>query len=262
MKVGYYQFEPVFGDINKNLDAVADQLSSAECDLMVLPELAMSGYQFVSNEEVRLLAEPIPEGPTTRRLLTLARERSMHIVAGLPERQGEHCYNSAILVGPEGFIGVYRKTHLFYEETLFFTPGDTGFCVWDIGMAKVGLLICFDWFYPEAARTLALKGADILCHPSNLVLPHCPDSMVTRSLENRVFSITANRIGAEERDGKERLLFIGKSEIVSPTGRILHRSPENQSEMTVLDIDVKEARDKCLNPYNNLIHDRQPHYYG
>ncbi|MFO0767873.1 MAG: nitrilase-related carbon-nitrogen hydrolase [Nitrospiraceae bacterium] len=92
-------------------------------------------------------------------------------------------------------LGCYRKTHLFFEETLFFDPGDSGFQVWDVGGAKVGVMICFDWFYPESARTLALMGADIIAHPSNLVLPHCPDSMVTRCLENRVFSITANRIG-------------------------------------------------------------------
>ena len=95
-------------------------------------------------------------------------------MAGLPERAGAHCFNSAVVVGPKGFIGCYRKTHLFFEETIFFTPGDTGFHVWDIGVAKVGVMICFDWFYPEAARTLALQGADIIAHPSNLVLPHCP----------------------------------------------------------------------------------------
>ncbi len=140
----------------------------------------------------------------------------MHVVVGLPEQVGNQCYNSAILVGPTGFIGLYRKAHLFFEETLFFSPGNTGLEVWDIGMAKVGVLICFDWIYPEAARTLALKGADVLAHPSNLVLPHCPDAMVTRCLENRVFSVTANRVGQESRGGKQPLTFIGKSEVVSP----------------------------------------------
>jgi predicted amidohydrolase len=166
------------------------------------------------------------------------------------------------LVGPSGFIGCYRKTHLFFEETLFFLPGDTGFQVWDIGQAKIGVLICFDWFYPESARTLALKGADILCHPSNLVLPHCPDAMVTRCLENRVFSITANRIGSEERGGKDRLTFIGSSEIVSPSGRILHRAPRDREEVTVLEVDPAEARNKSLNPYNDLLQGRRPQLYA
>jgi len=185
----------------------------------------------------------------------------MHLVAGLPERHANRCYNSAVLVGPSGFLGLYRKAHLFYEETLFFTPGDTGFRVWDIGSANIGIMVCFDWFYPEAARTLAVKGADILCHPSNLVLPHCPDAMVTRCLENHVFSVTANRIGFEARGGKDRLTYIGRSEIVTPQGRVLHRAPSDQEELTILDIDPTEARNKSLTPYNDLLRDRQPHLY-
>lgn len=261
MRVGYLQFNPVFGDVKHNLDVVTARLAKTRCDLMVLPELFTSGYQFVSKEEVDSLAEPVPGGPTTKRLLELARDRAMHLVAGLPERHADRCYNSAVLVGPSGFLGVYRKAHLFNEETLFFSAGETGFRVWDIGSAKVGVMVCFDWFYPEAARTLAVKGADILCHPSNLVLPHCPDAMVTRCLENHVFSITANRIGFEERGGKDRLTYIGRSEIVTPRGHVLHRASSNQEELMILDIDPTEARNKSLNPYNDLLRDRQRHLY-
>lgn len=261
MLVGYFQFNPIFGDIKRNLDTVMTRLAQVRCDLMVLPELFASGYQFVSQEEVESLAEPVPGGPTTTRLMELARDRAMHLVAGLPERDGKRYYNSAVLVSPSGLLGVYRKAHLFYEETLFFSPGETGFQVWDIGSAKVGVMICFDWFYPEAARTLALKGAEILCHPSNLVLPHCPDAMVTRCLENRVFSITADRIGFEARGGKDRLTYVGNSEIVTPRGRILHRAPADQEELMVLEIDPREAHDKSLNPYNDLLRDRRKHLY-
>jgi predicted amidohydrolase len=185
----------------------------------------------------------------------------MYLVAGLPERRENLLFNSAVLVGPQGFLGVYRKTHLFWEETLFFSPGDTGFPVWDIGLARIGILICFDWYYPESARTLALKGADILCHPSNLVLPHCPDAMVTRCLENRVYAITANRVGQEERGGKAPLRFIGKSEIVTPLGEILHRASPEQPELILCEIEIQEARRKSLNPYNDLWKDRKPHLY-
>ncbi len=261
MLVGFFQFDPVFGEVKRNLDLVTTRLASVRCDLMVLPELFASGYQFVSREETESLAEPVPDGVTTKRLIELARDRSMYLVAGLPERQGPRCYNSAVLVGPTGFIGHYRKAHLFFEETLHFTPGDQGFKVWDIGPARVGLLVCFDWYYPEVARTLALKGADILCHPSNLVLPHCPDAMVTRCLENRVFGITANRVGAEERGGKERLTYIGSSEIVTPRGRILHRASRDQEDLTILDIDPADARNKSLNPYNDLFRDRRKDLY-
>jgi predicted amidohydrolase len=261
MKVGYYQFNPVFGDAARNLEKVARKLSSVRCDLLVLPELFASGYQFVSKEEVAALAEPVPDGATTKRLCEVARERSMHIVAGLPERDGGRYYNSAVVVGPKGVIGRYRKAHLFFEETRFFTPGDSGFQVWDIGPARIGVMVCFDWFYPEAARTLALKGADIICHPSNLVLPHCPDAMVTRCLENHVFSITANRIGSEKRGGKRRLTYIGRSEVVSPQGRILHRAPGGREKLAVVDIDPREARDKSLNRYNDLLRDRRSALY-
>ncbi|MYH01098.1 MAG: acyltransferase [Nitrospira sp. SB0675_bin_23] len=247
MKVGYFQTHPEFGEVQRNIEHVASRLGSVECELLVLPEFAFTGYQFVNQEEVRELSERVPDGPTTQACIELARRHQMHIVAGLPEKAGQHCYNSAIVAGPSGFLGCYRKTHLFYEETLFFSPGDSGFKVWDIGPARIGVMICFDWYYPESARTLALQGAEILCHPSNLVLPHCPDAMVTRSLENRVFSITANRTGQQARGGKPPLPFIGKSEVVSPAGCILARAPADAPELTVNQIDVNEARNKSFN---------------
>lgn len=261
MRIGYFQFNPVFGEIKRNLDLVTARLAGVPCDLMVLPELFASGYQFVSREEVESLAEPVPGGPTTQRLVELAEEWKLHIVGGLPERSLDRYYNSAVVVGPTGFLGTYRKTHLFFEETLLFSPGDTGFEVWDIGIARIGVMVCFDWFYPESARTLALKGAEIVCHPSNLVMPHCPDAMITRCLENQVFAITANRIGSEERGGKERLTYIGTSEIVSPRGRILRRATREQEELAVLEIDPAEARNKSLNPYNDLLRDRRVPLY-
>lgn len=261
MRVGFFQFNPVFGEVGRNLDVVESRLAQERCDLMVLPELFASGYQFTSKQEVESLAEAVPGGRTTQRLIDVARDRTMYIVAGLPERAGSGVYNSAALISPNGLMGIYRKTHLFYEETQFFSPGDTGLQVWDIGCAKIGVMICFDWFYPEAARTLALNGADILCHPSNLVLPHCPDAMVTRCLENRMFAITANRIGTEQRGGKDRLTYIGKSQIVSPSGRVLHRAFSDREDLVLLDIDPAEAHDKSLNTYNDLFKDRRPSLY-
>lgn len=261
MRVGYYQYDPEFGKVAENLDRISAKAGEAEADLLVLPELCASGYQFVSHEEVSALSEAVPDGPTTKRLLDLAKRRQMVIVAGLPERHGTSYYNSAVAVGPHGFIGCYRKTHLFFEETLYFTPGDTGFQVWDIGPAKIGVMICFDWYYPEAARTLALKGAEILCHPSNLVLPNCPDSMPVRCLENRVFAITCNRTGSEARGSKDRLNYIGNSEVVTPQGAILQRAPRDQEALCVVEIDPAEARNKSVSPYNDLLRDRREGFY-
>jgi predicted amidohydrolase len=261
VRVGYYQNNPEFGKVHENLDRISAKLDEAEADLIVLPELCVSGYQFVSQEEVLKLAESIPNGPTTRRLIDIAKRKRMVIAVGLPERAGSVCYNSAALVGPQGFIGCYRKTHLFFEETLFFTPGDTGFHVWDIGPANIGMMICFDWYYPESARTLALKGADIICHPSNLVLPNCPDSMPVRCLENRVFAVTCNRTGSEARGGKDRLSYIGNSEVVNPRGEILHRAPRDEEELFIVEIDPAEARDKAVTRYNDLLRDRRESLY-
>ncbi len=261
MRVGFYQYDPQFGEVAKNLDAVTAKLEQAEADLIVLPELFASGYQFVSQEEVQHLAEPVPDGQTTRRLVEIAKRRRMHIVAGLPEKAANGCYNSAVVVGPTGFLGCYRKTHLYYEETLFFTSGDSGFQVWDIGLAKIGVMICFDWYYPEAARSLAVQGADIICHPSNLVLPNCPDSMPVRCLENRVFAVTCNRIGSEARGGKDQLTYIGYSEVVTPKGDIQYRAPHNRDDLVIVGIDPAEARNKSLNRYNDLLRDRRSALY-
>ncbi len=261
MKVGYYQSHPEFGAVPRNLERFASRLDEVDCDVLVLPELAFSGYQFATREEVLDVAEHVPDGRTTLACVDLARRHHIHLVVGLPEREGDQCYNSAIVVGPSGFLGCYRKTHLFFEETLFFSPGNSGLRVWDIGQARLGVMICFDWYYPEVARTLTLQGAEIVCHPSNLVLPYCPDAMVTRSLENRIFSITANRIGREARGGKSPLTFIGKSSVIAPNGAVLARAPADETELAVVDIDPGEARNKFINPYNDVLKDRRPRYY-
>jgi 5-aminopentanamidase len=262
IKGGLFQFAPVFGEVQRNLETMLQAIHDFEGHLLVFPELALSGYQFLSIEEAQELAEDIPSGPTIKVLENALRGRDLHVVVGLAERDHGRVYNSAVLIGPKGYIGIYRKTHLFFEETLWFSPGDTGFLVWDIGRARVGVLVCFDWLFPEAARSLSIKGADILCHPSNLVLPYCPDAMVTRCLENRVFAITANRVGREQRADKPVLQFIGESEIVAPNGQILCRSSQHDQELCLREIDISEARDKRINPYNDVLNDRRPHWYA
>jgi predicted amidohydrolase len=262
MKTAFFQFSPVFGDVHANVARVLDEMDSRDADLVVLPELFSTGYQFISKKEVAELAEEIPSGYTTRKLVELSEKKNVYIAAGIAERDGEVFYNSAVLTGPEGFIGLYRKTHLFYEETLWFSPGDTGFRVWETSVGKIGIMICFDWFFPESARTLALLGAEVIAHPSNLVLPYCPDGMVMRCLENRVFAVTANRTGLEQRGGKEALSFIGSSEIVSPKGEILYRAAGETEEFGQIEIDPVQARNKRLNAFNDLFSDRRRDLYS
>lgn len=260
MKVGFVQFNCRFGEVEKNADRAGEWIARQQADLWVLPELFNTGYQFTSKKEAAALSEPVPSGPTTQRLIRMAKENKTHLVAGLAERNGKQLYNASVLVGPKGFIAVYRKIHLFYEETRWFTPGNLRFQVHPVGKARVGMMICFDWFFPEAARSLALLGADLIAHPSNLVLPYCPDAMPTRCLENRLFAVTANRVGSESR-GKETLTYIGMSEVVDPKGKILYRASDKKEEAHVLEIDPKLARNKNLNRYNHLLKDRRDRLY-
>jgi len=261
MKAGCYQFSPSFGNKKQNIEKVASAIKNAASDLIVLPEFFATGYQFTSTDEVAGLSEPVPKGYTTELLSDLSHEKNIFIVAGLPEKSGDTFYNSAILTGPDGYIGKYRKTHLFFEETLYFTPGDTGFKVWDTAIGRIGIMICFDWFYPESMRSLALSGAEVVAHPANLVLPFCPDAMPVRCLENMVFAVTANRTGTENRNENQSLTFIGKSEIVSPGGEILVRATENEETLIIADIDLEKARVKALNPFNDIFKDRRPEHY-
>lgn len=262
MKIGFIQMEPELLDLNANLSRAERFLKEAAkkgAKFVVLPELFDTGYNFYSKEELEEIAQHVPDGETTQFLIEQARKHEMFIVAGTAEKDEKgRIYNSAVIVGPIGwgYIGKYRKIHLFYREKLFFEPGNLGFHVFNIGMARVGVMICFDWFFPEAMRTLALKGADIIAHPANLVMPYAPKAMPIRSLENRVFSITANRIG-EERG----LRFIGMSQINSPKAEILLRASEDKEEVGVVDIKLEEARNKKINELNDIFKDRRPGYY-
>ncbi len=269
MKIGIVQIDSVFGQVQKNVDKAIASIESHSADLWVLPELFNTGYQFISKKEAKSLSEPIPLGPTSQRLIRTAKTQKTFIVAGIAERSGNNVYNAALLIGPKGFISVYRKIHLFYEEKRWFIPGNLPFKIEAIGYkspkgghirAQIGIMICFDWIFPESARALSTLGADIICHPSNLVLSHCPDAMVTRCLENRVFAITANRVGAERR-GNQTLTYIGRSQVVNPRGKILFRASEKKETVHVVEIDPKEARDKRLNPYNHLLKDRRKRFY-
>ena len=206
-------------------------------------------------------AEPVP-GPTTERLQACARRRNAHIVLGIAERADDRCYNSAVLIGPEGVVGTYRKMHLFYEEKRLFHPGDLGFPVFDVQGVKVGMLVCFDHFFPEAARTLALRGAQVICHPSNLILPGLGQLTTrVRALENRVFWVLANRIGTETRDSRS-LTFTGRSQLVAPDGTILIEAPPDQERVGSIEIDPSQACDKRVTPLNDLFADRRPTWYG
>lgn len=260
MKIGFVQTFPFFGKKEENLKKAEELIQKLEADLLVLPELFNSGYIFADKEELKSLAEKVPEGETTDFLLRLSQKRKTSLVFGIAEKDEDRLYNSAVLVTPEGRIGIYRKLHLFDEEKYLFNPGDKEPEVFDNGKVKVGMMICFDWLFPEVARILALKGADIICHPSNLVLPYAQEAMLIRSLENSVFTVTCNRIGSEKRAGR-RFSFTGKSQITDPEGKILLRAGQDKEEIGAVEIDPLLAREKKMTENNFIFEDRRPEFY-
>ena len=217
MKAGYVQFAPVLGDLNATISKL-DQLigSAADADVLVLPELCNSGYNFSSYDDAWACSESVSESVFIEYLESIAVKLGGYIVSGFNERAGDALYNAAVLIGPSGYVGTYRKLHLFFKEKKIFAPGDKGLPVFDVEGCKMGMLICFDWLFPEVWRILALKGADLICHPSNLILPNWAQQAIpVHALINRVYIVLANRIGAE---GK--LSFTGLSMIAGPKGEI------------------------------------------
>jgi predicted amidohydrolase len=260
-RIGYFQFRPILGDPEANRETIADALEEVKADLIVLPELAFTGYSMTNRNTVSELAEDPADSLSVDMLTRLCANTGAHIAAGFAERCGDKLYNSAVLVGPDGLAGVYRKIHLFGFEAELFDPGPDAPAVFDIGGLKVGMMVCFDWSFPETARLLALAGADVIAHPSNLVLDWCQKSMVTRCLENNLFAVTANRFGTESRGGRD-LSFTGGSQITAPRGKILISAREDGEELASVEIDPETARDKNVTPVNHLLNDRRPFLYN
>ncbi len=260
-RTGFFQFKPRFGMKDANLSLVLSVLRDVTADLIVLPELAFTGYYFQDRAEALALAEEPAVSPMVMALTALCRERHLHIVTGFAERNRDRCFNSALLIGPNGIVHTYRKLHLFNEEKRWFDPGDVPLSVVSVGDARVGIMICFDWIFPEVARVLAISGADILAHPANLVLSYSQDAMKTRCLENHLFAVTANRYGVEKRP-HGTLQFTGQSQITAPRGRVLCRAPRQRAMVYVKEVDLEDARAKRITPLNDLASDRRPDYYG
>ena len=171
-------------------------------------------------------------------------------------------YNSSALITAAGRIyEPYRKLHLFWDEKDLFDPGDRPPRSYGVDGTILGLMICFDWVFPEVARILALEGAEIICHSANLVLPLAHKAMSTRAIENSMFVVLANRVG-EERLGDKTLKFNGGSRIIDTKGEVLIASDESTEEIRVMEIDPTEARDKMITPRNHLLDDRKPEMYG
>jgi len=258
MRLGFLQMRPKFGDVEGNLARIEASLAGVRRATVVLPELCTTGYLFASRRELQELAESA-RGPSVQRLQRLARKNRLVLCFGMAEKASKKLYNSAVTVTPSGRVYRYRKAHLFDREKLVFDPAPVRFEPFSAG-TRLGMMICFDWVFPEACRSLALAGARVILHPSNLVLPYCQQAMVTRALENRVFTVTCNRVGVEDRAGV-RLRFTGQSRIVDPRGRVLAQAGKSEETLQIVEIDPAEAADKRMTPRNHLFRDRRPRGY-
>lgn len=225
----------------------------------------MSGYMFATREEAARFAEVVP-GRSVEALEGACARLGLHCVAGLLERDGDRLHNTAVLVGPEGLVGSYRKTHLpFLGVDRFVVPGDEPSAIFDTPVGRIGIEICYDLRFPELTRTLALRGAEIVVHPTNwpaAVRPLADFLTRARAAENRVFLLTANRVG---REGGTR--FFGRSQVVDPGGARLVEAGEEGEELVVAEIDPAEARqkDRVIVPGEYELHlfgDRRPELYG
>ncbi len=260
MKIGFLQLRPQFGQVRDNVRAVKSMLDGITDATIVLPELFNTGYLFRSKDDLKKLAESTTRGYTVTEMKKLARKQRLNLVFGMAEVKNRAYYNSAVLVTASGKVHTYQKAHLFDREKLFFRAGSKTFPVVKLDEAKIGMMVCFDWFFPEVTRVLALGGAQVVCHPANLVLPWCQEAMKTRAIENRVFCVTANRIGTEK-SGPMSLTFTGRSQVVSPRGEVLASVGERSEAVKIVEIDPAEALDKHVTPNNDLFEDRRVSLY-
>ncbi len=259
IRVAIAQMEPKVDDVDANLLSAKKIFRTAgeeRVDFLVLPELANSGYMFKSKDEALARSEAIPNGPFSTICLEWSQGGGV-VVAGICEMKEGHLYNSAAVFADGKHLATYQKIHLFDRENDWFLPGNEEPPVVDYKGHKIGVMVCFDWAFPEVARILALKRADIILHPANLVLPYCQNAMITRSIENRIYTATANRVGTER-----GVSFSGMSQITSPKGEVLLRLQEEKLKVDWADVDLSLARNKMITKRNDVLEDRRPSIYG
>ncbi len=267
-KVAGVQMDIAIADIESNLSKMHERLketTAAGAALTVFPECTTTGYCFNSIEEAREIAEP-ESGPATSRVQELCRELQTMTIFGYLESDGDRVFNSLALVSADGVVGRYRKIHLPHLGVdRFTTTGDRPFDVVETSLGRIGMNICYDSSFPEAARVLTVLGADLIALPTNwpptsgLTADVIPNA---RALENHVYFMSVNRIGNER--GFE---FIGKSKICSPSGADLAFANHANEEVLYATIDPALARRKHLVniPGEHEVHrmkDREPGKYG
>lgn len=261
-KVAAIQFEPTLFRKEQNLRRALELTEYAAKEgakLIVLPEMATTGYSWYSREEINPFVEEIP-GPTTAQFALLARDYQCYIFLGLPEVEPitESFYNSIAFIGPNGLLTKYRKTHLFVADSRWAREGNLDFTVLETEIGRIAGLICQDLMYFEPARILALKDTDIICCPSNWLRSKLqPPVWSTRAFENGLYLICANRCGTER-----EVSFLGNSSIIRPNGSVQERLGDEEG-IIFGEINLSDSRSKTFSQDNsgNKILDRHPTSY-
>ncbi len=262
-KVALAQINCQQGDKEANLRKIKDYAIKAkqhDAELVIFPELSLTGY--VLRDELYKLAEEIP-GPSTKAIEEIAQRQEIHIIYGMPElseKTQATLYNTAVIVGPQGFIGKYRKMHLpthsVFEEKRYFRPGyQTG--VFETSLGKIGLIICYDIFFPEICRLTRLKGAQlIVCiSASPAVRRSFFETLTTaRAMENTAFVAYVNLVGVE--DG---LQFWGGSRLVGPNGRVIVSAKYDEEDLAIGEVDYAEIRH--IEPFVPTLKDLRPEVF-
>ncbi|NPV69312.1 MAG: hypothetical protein HPY55_01545 [Firmicutes bacterium] len=259
-KAAVVQFEPTLFEKEENirrLGRLVEEAGEKGARLVVTPEMGTTGYCFKSREEIAPYVEPVP-GPATAVFGEIARRYSMYVVISLPEvdpATGVY-YNAAALIGPDGEVaGKFRKVHSFVDETLWAKDGDLGFPVFDTPLGRLAMIICMDADFFESGRVPALKGADVICFPTNWVTKTPAKSWRARALENGVYFLAADRWG-EERG----IRFGGGSSIIGPRGEVM-ATVERGDAVVTGEISIRATRDKNVPGFGDLLGARRPEEY-
>jgi predicted amidohydrolase len=269
MRIALAQSDVAFGDVDFNLAHLRERVAAAAhggAELVVFPECFLTGYAFSSEADVQRVALEVP-GPVTGELVKVAQEKGVHLVVGLIERAvgGERCFNTALLVGPDGIALHYRKLHLpVLGCDRFVAPGDLPLSVATTPLGRIGLSICYDGSFPETARVLKLRGAQLIVLPTNwpeqATVSRRFQSMV-RAFENHVNYVACNRIGSEG-----GFKFPGGSQGVDFSGHIVQQGGDG-AELLFADLDLARADDNKVvlvaGEYElDRIAHRRPEHYG
>ena len=257
LKLAQIQFAPQLGGLQNNLNKVERLIGEAEsADFIILPELANSGYNFSERKHAMALASTVERSDFVEMLREKSRMQNQYIVSGFHEKEGRELFNTSLFISPNGEIGKYRKIHLFMNEKQIFSKGNLGLPIFQTDDFTMGMLICFDYLFPEIWRIMALKEVEFIAHPSNLVTDKAFKVVPAQAAINRFFIFTTNRIGTE-RD----ISFSGKTFAVNPEGDVISEASPDKEEILNTKFKPSLAHNKMITEKNHVLYDRFPNEY-